>query len=67
MIAQPNAIVNPRAVMIKAFHATSTDAAVPATTGSDRFAVRAQLCTLHVLEHLHEVDIVIHKVAWLHE
>lgn len=47
MIFYSNAIVNPRAMMIKPFYTSIADSTMPRSLGSNYLAVWAQLCRMH--------------------
>ena len=59
MIAHADTIIDPGAVMVVALHTAIADRAMPAATCTDSLAVGTKLCTVYVVEHLHEVDVSI--------
>lgn len=65
MVSNTHAIVDPGAVMVEPFNAVVADGTVAAATRTNREAIRAQLCTVNVLEHVEEVDFFILEVAGL--
>ena len=56
MVVISNAIVDPRAVMVKALNASVADAAVARTVSPDHLTVGTQQHWVKYLHHLHERD-----------
>ena len=54
MVIESNAVVDPRAVVVKAFTASIADTAVTRPVSSDYLTVRAQEYWIELLHHLHE-------------
>ena len=65
MVAQSDAIIDPRAVMVEALNAAAADGAMAAATRPYCLTVGAQLCAVDVLQHVKEVDAVVAQVARL--
>lgn len=65
VIADPDAVIDPRTVMIESFNAVLADAAVAATTRADGVAVWAELRAVHLGQHLIKVDVFIDEVPRL--
>ena len=65
VVPDSNAVVDPRAVMVKSLHAVPTDGTVPAAARADRITVWAELRALNLFKHVHEVYIIILEVSWL--
>ena len=64
MVPKPNTIVDPWTVMVEPLYAVLADGAVPATTCPNRQTVRAELSAVDVVQHVHEVYVLVVKVAW---
>ena len=65
MVSKANAVVDPRAVMVKSLYAVLADGAVPTPASPDSLTVRAQLAGINVVEQLAKVYILVFQVAWL--
>ena len=56
MVVKPDAIVDPRAVMIKSFDTFVADAAVAGSVGANHLTVGTEEHWVKNLHHLHEGD-----------
>ena len=65
VVANANTVVDPRAVMIKALDAVSTDRAVPAAAGPYSLAIGAELRAINDIKHFHKVDFLVAYVSGL--
>ena len=59
MIIDPDTVVNPRTVVVKALDASVADLAVLASRRSNRLAVWTQLRVVNVIEQVLEFNIVV--------
>ena len=65
VVSDSDAIVDPGTVVVKSLNTVPTDGAVSAATRTNGIAVRAELSALNLFKHVHEVDLIVLKVAWL--
>ena len=65
MVANPNTVVNPRTVMVKTLHATTTYVAVATARRTNRLAVWTQVYAADYIKHVHKLNFFIFDVAWL--
>ena len=65
MVADSDAVVDPRTMMIKSLYAVTADRAMPATTCPYQFTVGTELRTVDILKHFKESNLVVFEVSWL--
>jgi len=66
VVARTHAVVDPRAVVVKAFNASVADGAVLGPGGPHHFAVRTHFTWVNLLKQVKEREGVF-KVAWVHD
>jgi hypothetical protein len=67
VILDPDAVVQPWTVVIKALDAMSTDGAMPAATRADSLAVGTELGGVDRVKHVHKVYFIVPDEAWRRE
>ena len=64
MVADADAVVDPRAVVVEALNALVADSAMPRSGRSENFAVRTHLAWMDARKHIHELVVWL-QVPWV--
>ena len=65
VVTDAHTVVYPRAVMVEALDAMTTDVTVAASTRPNSLTVSTQTGAADYVQHIHELDLLIGDVAWL--
>ena len=55
MVLNPDAVIDPRAVVVKPFNTLVADGTVTGSCGSDYLALRTEICRIYITQKLYEM------------